>query len=391
MAFAQVCTAIGGPVDPVTPERRPERSGVLGVHHEVRGAGELVTRALEQGPGRAAVPGLPDPVRLLAGRCRAADAAAPTQGRDVHVVGVTGIDHDVRGRVAQEEVTGDVGPRLPGVGRPVDTVAVVAVTGQGSLAGAHVDDRVVRRRDRQRADGLGRGVVRPRRPASRSSRCTSTRHPAPHRDDVAVVAHDQRADAAAHGLRGVGRAADLHGRVGADALPRAADRLRRGRQADPAEVLGGPDGVVAELGRLLDRRAVVVTGEHATGFNQLDYSLAAKWLELLKEIAPKVTRVAVLREPGPAAIGQWAVIQSVALSVGVELRPINVQRNAEEVERAVAAFAREPNGGLIAVVSGASLTHRDLIVTLAVRHQLPVVYYSRFFVTGGGLIRTGPT
>ena len=128
---------------------------------------------------------------------------------------------------------------------------------------------------------------------------------------------------------------------------------------------------------------------NATGFNQLDYSLAAKWLELLKEIAPKVTRVAVLREPGPAAIGQWAVIQAVASSVGVELRPINVQREAEEVERAVAAFSREPNGGLIAVVSGASLTHRNLIVTLAARHQIPVVYYNRFFVTGGGLISYG--
>jgi putative ABC transport system substrate-binding protein len=130
-------------------------------------------------------------------------------------------------------------------------------------------------------------------------------------------------------------------------------------------------------------------GGNATGFNQLDYSLAAKWLELLKEIAPKVTRAAVLREPGPAAIGQWAVIQSVASSVGVELRPINVQREAEEVERAVAAFSREPNGGLIAVVSGASLTHRNLIVTLAARHQIPVVYYNRFFVTGGGLISYG--
>jgi putative ABC transport system substrate-binding protein len=130
-------------------------------------------------------------------------------------------------------------------------------------------------------------------------------------------------------------------------------------------------------------------GGNATGFNQLDYSLAAKWLELLKEIAPKVTRVAVLREPGPAAIGQWAVIQSVAASFGVELSPINVQRDAAEVERAVAAFARVPNGALIVVVSGASLTHRDLIVTLAARHQMPVVYYNRFFVAGGGLISYG--
>jgi putative ABC transport system substrate-binding protein len=130
-------------------------------------------------------------------------------------------------------------------------------------------------------------------------------------------------------------------------------------------------------------------GGNATGFNQLDYSLAGKWLELLKEIAPKVTRVAVLREPGPAGVGQWAVIQAWAASLGVELSPIDVQRDAGEIERAVAAFAREPNGGLIGVVSGASLTHRDLIVTLAARHQLPVVYYNRFFVTGGGLISYG--
>ena len=130
-------------------------------------------------------------------------------------------------------------------------------------------------------------------------------------------------------------------------------------------------------------------GTNATGFNQLDYSLAAKWLELLREIAPKVTRVAILREPGPAGIGQWAVIQSVASPLGVELSPINGQRDAAEVERAVAAFAREPNGGLIVVVSGVSLTHRDLIVALAAKHQLPVVYFNRFFVAGGGLVSYG--
>ena len=118
-------------------------------------------------------------------------------------------------------------------------------------------------------------------------------------------------------------------------------------------------------------------GGNATGFNQLDYSLAGNWLELLKEIAPKVTRVAVLREPGPAGVGQWAVIQAWVASLGVELSPIDVQRDAGEIERAVAAFAREPNGGLIGVVSGASLTHRDLIVTLAARHQLPAVYYNQ--------------
>ena len=130
-------------------------------------------------------------------------------------------------------------------------------------------------------------------------------------------------------------------------------------------------------------------GTNATGFNQLDYSLAAKWLELLREIAPKVTRVAILREPGPAGIGQWAVIQSVASPLGVELSPINGQHDAAEIERAVAAFAREPNGALIVVVSGVSLTHRDLIVALAAKHRLPVVYFNRFFVASGGLISYG--
>jgi len=130
-------------------------------------------------------------------------------------------------------------------------------------------------------------------------------------------------------------------------------------------------------------------GGNVTGFTQLDYSLAGKWLELLKEIAPKATRVGVVREPGIAGIGQWAVIGAAAASLGVEPSPIGLQGGAGEIERAVAAFAREPNGGLIVVVSAASFAHRDLIVTLAARHQLPAVYFNRFFVTGGGLISYG--
>jgi putative ABC transport system substrate-binding protein len=137
-------------------------------------------------------------------------------------------------------------------------------------------------------------------------------------------------------------------------------------------------------------------GGNATGFTQFEYSLSGKWLEVLKEVAPGVTRVGVLREAGPAGIGQWAIIQAVAQSLGVELSPINlsdaseIERAASEIERAVTAFARAPSGGLIVVVSASSQFHRELIVSLAARHQLPVIYPYRFFVTGGGLMSYGP-
>jgi putative ABC transport system substrate-binding protein len=132
-------------------------------------------------------------------------------------------------------------------------------------------------------------------------------------------------------------------------------------------------------------------GGNTTGFIQFEYSLAGKWMELLKEVAPGTRRVAVLREPGTptAAIGQWTMIQAVAQSFGAELKPIEL-RDANEIERAVTAFARSPNAGLIVVVSAASLTHRELIITLAARHRLPTVYAYRVFVTHGGLITYGP-
>jgi putative ABC transport system substrate-binding protein len=130
-------------------------------------------------------------------------------------------------------------------------------------------------------------------------------------------------------------------------------------------------------------------GGNATGFTQFEYSLSGKWLEMLKEVAPGVTRVGVLREAGPAGIGQWAIIQAVAQASGVELSPINL-RDPSEIERAVTAFARAPSGGLIAIVSASSQFHRELIVSLAARHQLPVVYPYRFFVIGGGLMSYGP-
>jgi putative tryptophan/tyrosine transport system substrate-binding protein len=126
-----------------------------------------------------------------------------------------------------------------------------------------------------------------------------------------------------------------------------------------------------------------------TGFIQFEYSLAGKWMELLKEVSPGITRVGVLREPGVAGIGQWAMIQAVGQSLGAELKPIAL-RDAGEIERAVTDFARSPNGGLIVVVSAASLTHRELIITLAARHRLPAVYAYRVFVTSGGLIAYSP-
>jgi putative ABC transport system substrate-binding protein len=130
-------------------------------------------------------------------------------------------------------------------------------------------------------------------------------------------------------------------------------------------------------------------GGNATGFISFEYSLAGKWLELLKEIAPRVTRAAVLRDAAVSpGIGQFGAIQSVAPSLGVELSPVNV-RDAAEIERAVAAFARAPNGGLIVTASPLAQRHRDLIVTRAARHKLPAVYFDRAFVAAGGLISYG--
>src|SRR5262245_54982332 len=131
-------------------------------------------------------------------------------------------------------------------------------------------------------------------------------------------------------------------------------------------------------------------GDNATGFLLYEYGISGKWLELLKEIAPRVTRVAVLRDSALAAgTGQLGAIQAVAPSFGVELRPVDV-RDAPEIERAVVAFARASDGGLIVTGSTLALVHRDLIVTLAARHKLPAVYFQRVFVTSGGLISYAP-
>src|SRR5712671_3222262 len=139
-------------------------------------------------------------------------------------------------------------------------------------------------------------------------------------------------------------------------------------------------GFVASLAR---------PGGNATGFTQVEYGTSAKFLELLKEIAPRVTRAAVLRDPAiPQGIGQFAVIQSVAPSLRMEVNPVDI-RDAGDIQRAVTAFAHSLNGGLIVPGSGLATVHRELIIGLAARHKLPAVYSARYFVTSGGLISYG--
>jgi len=140
-------------------------------------------------------------------------------------------------------------------------------------------------------------------------------------------------------------------------------------------------GYVASLAR---------PGGNATGFASTEFGISGKWVELLKEMAPRVTRVAVFRDASTAlGIGQLGAIQSAAPAFGMELSPIDV-RDAGEIERAVATFARGSNNGLVVAAGPLASLHRELIITLAARHRLPAVYPSRFFVTGGGLISYGP-
>jgi ABC-type uncharacterized transport system substrate-binding protein len=131
-------------------------------------------------------------------------------------------------------------------------------------------------------------------------------------------------------------------------------------------------------------------GGNATGFTSWEFSMGAKWLELLKQIAPGLTRVAVLRDASQGfAVAQFVAIQTVAPSLGVEVIPVNM-RDPGEIEQSVDAFARAPNGGLIPIPSAAAVRHRDLIITLAARRKLPAVYWERLFVAAGGLISYGP-
>ena len=145
-----------------------------------------------------------------------------------------------------------------------------------------------------------------------------------------------------------------------------------------------PDPVGAGLVDSLAR-----PGGNATGFTSFAYDIGGKWLELLKEIAPRVTRVAVIRDSTiTAGVGQWSAIQTAAPSFGVEATPINLS-NARELERTVSTFARSANGGLIVTSSGLAISYRDMIVMQAAKHRLPAVYYSRGFVSAGGLISYG--
>ena len=140
-------------------------------------------------------------------------------------------------------------------------------------------------------------------------------------------------------------------------------------------------GLVASLAR---------PGGNVTGFTPFEFGLSGKWLQLLKEMAPRVTRAAVLRDSSDTAgIGQWGAVQAVAPLFGVELTAVGMS-DPGEIERSVAALAREPNGALIVTGSGPTAVHRDLIITLAARHRLPAVYPFRYFATQGGLVSYGP-
>ena len=160
--------------------------------------------------------------------------------------------------------------------------------------------------------------------------------------------------------------------------------VQRAAPTVPVVFLSVNDPVAAGLVASLAR-----PGGNATGFTALEFGTSAKWLELLKQIAPGVTRVAVLRPAIIGGVGQLGAIQGAAPSLGVEVSPVDL-RDIAEIERAVTAFARRPDGGLIVVASALAVVHRKLIIELAARHRLPAIYPFRVFVPAGGLISYGP-
>jgi putative ABC transport system substrate-binding protein len=165
----------------------------------------------------------------------------------------------------------------------------------------------------------------------------------------------------------------------------ALEPLRRATRTVPIVFVLIPDPVGAGFVDSLAR-----PGGNTTGFVNWDYGMGAKWLALLKEIAPNTTRAAVLRDPTlRAGMGQWGAIQSVSPSVAVDVSPISLV-DAGEMESALAAFARSPNGGVIVTGSALAVVRRDLIIALATRYRLPTIYYERYFASAGGLISYGP-
>ena len=212
------------------------------------------------------------------------------------------------------------------------------------------------------------------------------------------------------GLQQLGWTQDQNVRIEARWSASAPDRMREGA-ADlvaraPDVILASGGTVVGPLLRATRTVPIVFTqtpdpvgagfveslarpGGNATGFSQFEYGISSKWLELIKEIAPRVTRAAVLRDSTiPEGIGQFAVLQAAAPSFGLDLRPVDV-RDAGEIDRAVSAFARVENGSLVVVSGGLSIAHRGLITMLAARHSLPAVSSNRLFVTSGGLMSYG--
>jgi putative ABC transport system substrate-binding protein len=163
--------------------------------------------------------------------------------------------------------------------------------------------------------------------------------------------------------------------------------LQRATRTVPIVFAGVVDPVAAGFVDTLAR-----PGGNATGFTQFEYGMSSKWLELLKEIAPNVTRVAVLRDRDVSITetGEFAAIQEVASSLGVEVSPIGIGENEDDIERAVTAFARSSNGGLIVGTGTPAVRHRKLITMLAARHRLPAAYPYHFFITEGGLASYGP-